>query len=444
MVQRILVPFQGDGAGTGELTWGQREVWRELRFTGAPLNMGGVDPVPAGMTVADFVTMLRLLVQRHPSLRTRFLVDDEGRPCRQVLSDAGEIPLEIVDTDGDPAATAEAVRRRYKGKPFDYPNEWPLRMALVRRNGELTHVVVMYSHLALDGFSLQQVLVPELANLATAEPNRGMSTLEQARQQATDTARRQSDGALRHWTKALRTVPAARFRASATVTDRRYWDAAYRSPATRLAAHAIAARGRAEPTPVLLAAFAITLAAVTGRHPIVVQVLVSNRFRPGFADTVSPIAQTGLCVLDVAGIPFDEAVGRARQASIVASMNAYYDPDQRERLIAAAERDRGEDIDLSCFFNHRALPRAGPMPAVDDDELRDALAHSALTWDAPTVKRNERLFLSIDDQPDRMDYSVSVDTRFFSLADTEALVRGMESLLVSAAVDHRSRATPSA
>lgn len=434
MVERILVPFRGEGAGTGELTWGQREVWRELRFTGVPLNMGGTFPVAAGTTVADFVAMLRFIVQRHPSLRTRFLVDHDGRPCRQMVSDAGELPLEIVDADDDPATTAERIRRRYKETPFDYPTEWPVRMALVRRHGELTHVVVMYSHLAVDAFSLLHVLAPELAEMATAEPNLGMTPLAQARRQATDAARRQSDGALRHWAKALRTVPAARFGAPNPVTGQRYWDAAYRSPATHLAARVVAARGRVEPTPVLLAAFAVTLAAVTGRHPVVVQLLVSNRFRPGFADTVSPIAQTGLCVLDVAGIPFEQAVGRARQASIVASMNAYYDPDQRDRLIATVERERGEEIDLSCFFNHRTRPQAQEPPTADDDELRDALGRAELAWDAPPVKRNERLFLSIDDRPDRMDYSVGVDTRFLSLADTEALVRGMESLLVRTAL----------
>ncbi len=372
MVQQIFVPFRGEGAGSGELTWGQREIWREMRFTGVPLNMGGTHPVPTGMTVDDIVAMLRFLVCRHPTLRTRFLVDDDGRPCRQVLSDAGEIPLEIVDTDDDPDATAERVRLRYKEKPFDYRTEWPLRMAVVRRDGVVTHVVVMYCHLALDAYSLLHVLVPELADLATTRPHHGMSPLEQARRQATDAARRQSDNALRHWAKALRTVPAVRFGAPAPVTGPRHLDAAYHSPATHLAAHAITARVRVDPTSVLLAAFAVTLAARTRCHPVVVQMLVSNRFRPGFADTVSPIAQPGLCVLDIAGIPFDAAIDRARRASLVASKHAYYDPDQRDRLIASAERDRGTDIDLSCFFNHRTRLAAEPPAIADADELRDA------------------------------------------------------------------------
>ncbi|HEX9336515.1 MAG TPA: hypothetical protein VF892_11545, partial [Pseudonocardiaceae bacterium] len=129
---------------------------------------------------------------------------------------------------------------------------------------------------------------------------------------------------------------------------------------------------RVDPTSVLLAAFAVTLAARTRCHPVVVQMLVSNRFRPGFADTVSPIAQPGLCVLDIAGIPFDAAIDRARRASLVASKHAYYDPDQRDRLIASAERDRGTDIDLSCFFNHRTRLAAEPPAIADADELRDA------------------------------------------------------------------------
>ncbi|HEY0803605.1 MAG TPA: hypothetical protein VGD84_01005, partial [Pseudonocardiaceae bacterium] len=235
--------------------------------------------------------------------------------------------------------------------------------------------------------------------------------------------------------KALRSVPVARF--GPPVPDamsQRHWDMAYRSPATHLAAHAIAARVRVEPTAVLLAAFAVTLAAITGQHPVVAQVLVSNRFRPGFGDTVGPIAQPGLCVLDIADIPFDEAIGRTRRASLVASMHAYYDPDQRDRLIAAVARERGAQIDLSCFFNHRTRPSAQALSIAGADELRDALGRGELTWDAPPVRRNERLYLSIDDRPDRMDYSIGVDTRYFSRADTEALVRGMESLLVENAV----------
>jgi hypothetical protein len=88
-----------------------------------------------------------------------------------------------------------------------------------------------------------------------------------------------------------------------------------------------------------------------------------------------------------------------------------------------------------------ALPRflVGGHPALRtrflvDDELRDAMGRGELTWDAPPIRRNERLYLSIDDRPDRMDYSIGVDTRYFSRADTEALVRGMESLLVENAV----------
>jgi hypothetical protein len=98
-------------------------------------HMGGVRELPPGTTVEQMVAILAFLVGRHPALRTRFLLDGDDQPCRQVLSSEGVVPLDVVDTDNDPAAVAEEIRLRYKETPFEYPNEWPVGTAVIRRRG---------------------------------------------------------------------------------------------------------------------------------------------------------------------------------------------------------------------------------------------------------------------------------------------------------------------
>ena len=67
----VVVTFHGDGAGTEELTWGQRDVWDLMRRTGRTMNIGGTVPAAEGETVERVATVLSLLVGRHQALRTR-------------------------------------------------------------------------------------------------------------------------------------------------------------------------------------------------------------------------------------------------------------------------------------------------------------------------------------------------------------------------------------
>jgi hypothetical protein len=128
--RRVAVPFAGEGAGTAPMTWAQLGIWKTMVRTGINMNIGGTVPMPPGTTVEEMQTLLRYLVSRHQSLRTR-LRFHPGGAAEQVLSEAGELTLELVDAD-DPAAAAEEVRARYAAQAFDYEREWPVRMAVVR------------------------------------------------------------------------------------------------------------------------------------------------------------------------------------------------------------------------------------------------------------------------------------------------------------------------
>jgi len=440
--QTLLVGFEGEGAGVEELSWGQREIWHVIEERKTWLPIGAVLALPRGTTLDDAVADLRFVMNRYPSMRTRIRRDPD-RP-RQVVCASGAIGLEIVDAaDGeDPAEVAERVRQRYWTTDYDVSTEWPVRMAVVRHRGRLTHRVWVMCHLVTDGTGAL-VILDELAD--GDRPSGGtvaaLAPLEQARWQRSAAGRRQNDAALRYWEKVLRTVSVHRFPERAGTDNPRYWQAQFDSPAMDLALRAVAARTRAEVSSILLTAFAVALVRVTGVNPVVTVLLVNNRFRPGLARTVSPIMHAGLCVIDVPDGTVDEAVARTRSRAIKAYKYAYYDPMRREELIARINRERGEEVDLECSINDSRLTprrRAGGVPTAE--EIRDALPRTDFRWLQKQDHRPyDKLYVTVDDVPDSLRFTVVTDTRHVPSGDVEAFIRGMEEVAVAAALDASTR-----
>ena len=435
----ILVPFEGDGSGVAELTWGQRRIWAATRISGLSINMGGAVRVPPGITVEGVAASLRFLVGRHQTLRTRLELTADGEP-RQAVAARGELPLEVIDAgDGDPAQVAKSVKDEYQATNFYRDQEWPARNAVIVKDGAVTHSVTVYSQLAIDAYSLD-ALVADLANMdpetgeATAPPPQ-LQPLELAHRQREPSALRVHKAAMRHWERVLREMPPRQLGAERADPRRpRYWELGYNSPATHLAARIVAARNQTDSGAVLLAAFAVALAAVTGINPVMTGLLISNRFRPGLADIISPLAQLGPCVVDVASGTFDEVVERARRGMIGAGVNAYYDPRQLDALVDAVSADRGEQIELSCVFNDRrraGRDAAGPLPAAR--EVRESLALSVERVQGKLDRPNRKLFVHINDTPNTVDVVMRGDTHFISPEELSACLRGMEAAVVHAA-----------
>jgi hypothetical protein len=440
VAERIVVPFEGDGAGVGELAWGQQEIWSAMRRQESWLPVGGWLPLPAGTTVDDMVAELRYLVSRHQSMRTRLRFEPDGE-VRQVVSGSGELVLEVVDADGaDPADVAEQVTRRYKGTPFDYVEDWPVRAAVIRRDGVPTHIVEILCHLVTDAAGGAAMM----ADLANRDPVTGeakdppppMQPLQQAAWQRSPAGQRQNAKALRYWETMLREISPRRFRGSSDRRRPRHWEAIFDSPAMELAVPAIAQRANTDTSTVLFAAFAAAVGRVTRINPVVTQVVVSNRFWPGLADVVSPVNQTGLCAVDVADVPFAEVVSRARRAVMGAYKAAYYDSRQLEELAERVARERGEEVDIACFFNDRRVQRREDPPAVPTpDRLRSAQQRTTFRWARQQDEPFERLFVHVEDSADSMVLSICADTHYVSPADMQACMRGMERLTIEAVLD---------
>jgi hypothetical protein len=436
----LAVPFAGAGSGSDELSWGQQDIWRTMRREQSWLPIGFARPLPAGTTVGDVASELAFCMARYQSMRTRLEFTVDGHP-RQVLHSRGQVLLEIVDAgpDADPAEVAVRVQQRYQSTDHDHASEWPVRMAVVRRNGMPTHQVMVVCHLVVDGFGALAML----RELAQRDPSvdpvtlpvDALQPLEQAREQRTAQARRQSAASMRHWEHLLRTTPADRYPGSTDPREPRYWEMGFDSPALHLAVEPVAALAGMETSAVLLAAFAMAVSGVTGIHPLLVQLVVGNRFRQGLAESVSPVIQTGLCLLDLEGAGFEEALHRTWRASLAGYKHAYYDPGDLAALVERVTAERDEPARMRCGFNDRRMltPTAAPQEP-SAARLRAALGDATLRVERRQDGPFEPSFVHVLQLPDAIRLVLCSDTHFLSPAAQEAVLRRMEATVVDAAL----------
>ena len=436
----LPVPFAGPGSGSDELTWGQQDIWDIMQRERSWLPIGFARPLPAGTTVGDVASELGFCMTRYQSMRTKLEFTVDGRP-RQVLHSHGEVVLELVDAgpDADPAEVAVRVQQRYQTTEHDHATDWPVRMAVVRRDGVPTHQVMVVCHLVVDGIGalvMQQEMARRDPTVDPATlPVDALQPLEQARQQRTPQARRQSAAAVRHWEHLLRTTPADRYPGSTDPREPRYWEMGFNSPALHLAVEPVAARAGVESSAVLLTAFAMAVSSVTGIAPLLVQLVVGNRFRQGLADTVSPVIQTGLCLLDLAGADFDEALRRTWRASLSGHKHAYYDPADLAATVERVAAERGEPVRMRCGFNDRRMLTATTPPGdPSPDGLRAPLADSTLYVERRQDRPFEPSFVHVLQLPGAIRLVLCADTHFLSPADQEAVLRSTEAAVVDAAL----------
>ena len=280
------------------------------------------------------------------------------------MAESGDVPLHIADIgDGDdPAVATEELRSRYELNWFDYENEFPVRMGVVRQSGTLKQIVVCYSHVMLDGGGLDALNEDLTNNLnrITGEPTappEGLHPLELARKQGGPAARRQSERAIQYWADQLERLPVwrheepvggmSRGSPNSSCTRPRWNSRCGRSargpgptappscwPRTRRRSRGCSGAIRASP-----------------------RSWTSNRFRPGLAGMVSQVSQHGICVVDAADASFDEIVARAQKAVTSASFYAYYDPVARD---TAGRRDRRPQ---GAATGHLLVPERPPRQA---------------------------------------------------------------------------------
>ncbi len=439
VAQQLWADFQGAATGPEPMTWGQRSIWKaysEFRPHTSWLNICRVLAVPrrAAGDVPSVVRAVGELMSRHESLRTR--IDVAG--LRQVPLPGGRLPIAVATGD------AESIKDAMGEVPYDYGDEWPLRVTLVLDDAErVTHLALVFSHVAVD-FHASEILLRELRLiLLRGKPpgTAGLQSVDIARREAGPMGHR-SDAARAYWTKEYGRLPRSMFAEVGPPLTPRYRRALLESSAAEGAMRILAARHRVSTATVVLAATAALIGEWTGHEHSALFTMVNNRYQAGYQDAISKLNQVGLFVCELSSRPgLDELIPRAWQSALRAYRHAYYDPLVMDETLREIGRPPGSGLEPFCYFNDLRLPvsvaEEGPLP--EPKAVQEALEHTTLTWPETLERFAWRFRLQVLDAPRGVGLSITADSAYLPPRQMEKFLYELEMMMVRAAHHQVSR-----
>jgi Condensation domain len=438
---QVRVRFEGARAGSGPLTFGQRNTlnWVRQETDEFSAVIHSVLDLPEGVTLADIGAAFAVLLARHESLRTSYTVDSD-EPVQHVAR-AGELVIEVHRPADPVAAVSDVLVARLRAEGIDFTSGLPLRVAVAVHHDVPVVAVLVCSHMAVDFGSMAMVarqfteLAADPASRVLGEP--GHQPLDQAAVEHSDRGRRSAEAALRYWETHLRSAPQSMYPVPPPAEP---GDGLRRgfmlSPAGGLALGHITVRTRSSRQVVLLAAMCAVLSQRTGVRRCVFASVSGNRFRVRLREYVGALAQDGLLALDVEGPTFDDLVVRAARATLAANTNSMFDSSALWRIIDQVGHERGtaftRDFSLNDLSTHLGTIDSTPGVVGDVSSVAAALAQTTVQW-FDSVPYPVVLMCNPAQLEPALMFALTADTRYVGEAETESLLRGVEALLVAAA-----------
>ncbi|MBP6750405.1 MAG: amino acid adenylation domain-containing protein, partial [Xanthomonadaceae bacterium] len=198
------------------LSLAQQRLWFLTRIEGASAayHMGGAVRLRGALDAAALSRALQRIVDRHESLRTRFVAID-GQPMLEI---AQESRLVVAFSDlrdaGDAEAQAQTAWLTLFEREYDLTVDLPLRAHLLRLSDDEHRLYLTMHHIVSDGWSIG-VILRELGALYAAEIEGGADPLPLLTVQYADFAAWQRDWLDRghaerltaYWARALGGAP---------------------------------------------------------------------------------------------------------------------------------------------------------------------------------------------------------------------------------------------
>ncbi|TKK87741.1 hypothetical protein FDA94_16305 [Herbidospora galbida] len=420
----MKIEFSGATEGEAPLTWGQRLMWRAVHLMGASqnyLNCPFVFPVYGRKDLSVVLDALRVLIERHEALRTTF--SDAGQ---RVFRD-GVLEVELVEAGTDRGLrVADRVAAEMAHIVFDHGAEWPLRCAIVLKDGRPFALACVFTHLAVD-YQALALLAEEWKALlkGAALPPVAWQPRDQAGLEASDAWQARSARSIAYWRDVLADVPLDVFdHPPGEPEDPRFIEVIMDSPALAVAATRLSNRLTVSSTSVILAACAEVLAEVSARSRVVMQLVHSNRRDARTRGMVGTVGQDALIVLDRPEHDFAEFCRTTHRAALQAYRNAHYDP---AAMTVMREKAGGHDLD--AFFNdRRAAPGWPALPPDTDLSVATTRTYTKNAWPGVRFK----VFFTVGADAGTGLLSLIADTAYLPRDTAESMLRSVETRLVGA------------
>jgi amino acid adenylation domain-containing protein len=435
------IPRRPTGA-SAPLSFAQQQVWLHSQLApdvplyNEPITIryrGLLEPAAVARAFSDLIT-------RHEAWRTVF-VTESGRPVQRVLPgtavdvpfvDLRGLPVEAREMEAIRLATADAQR------PFDVAHGPLFRGRLARLADDDSRLYLTLHHATFDGYSLYQILIPELAALYAAALSGTHAPLPELPIQYGDWAawhrgeveRGAYAAQLAYWTKHLGDAPSVALpsdHARPPVFSYRGAMHPFMLPsALAPALSALSASERSTLYMTLLAAYLALVHRYTGKDDLVIGSVSAGRKRPEIARLLGFFANPLALRVTCAGNPtFHELLRRVRDVVLDAVVN---DDLPFEHVVAAVQptRDAGRHPIFQTVMSLEA-----PMARLPDGwDLRH------LDVDMRTTKFD--LYLELNARPDGLGGRFIYSTDLFE-AETIARMTSHYANILAAIVEDPSR-----
>ena len=311
------------------LSAGQRRLWLLDRFSPGLVayNMAKGLWLEGPLDVAALRASTQLVVDRHEVLRTVYR-SEAGLAWQHVLADCA-VPWHEVQAEGDDAdarhAGALRLARDAVATPFAIDREPPIRAHLIRLAAEHHLLILVFHHIAIDGWSLT-TLVDEFAEAYARHCAGNASPLPEPELQIADVALWQArhhdgeglDRSLDFWrghladAPAMLDLPSDRPRPSVQSFRGDVFTTAM-PPALRERVDAFARERKVTPSTVLFVALQALLARYSGQDRVVASMGHAGRTRFELEPVVGFFINLLPLVADVGDAPsFDALLARAQ------------------------------------------------------------------------------------------------------------------------------------
>ncbi|MFE2375740.1 condensation domain-containing protein [Streptomyces sp. NPDC059398] len=381
----------------GPLSLGQLSVWHDIRDLPGPrrheANNAALWALPRGTGTEQVRTALRAVVARHPSLRTRYGLQDPDTPT-QLTPDTGfSDALPVVETGDLPpdGFIAGPVAR-----PFRLGDEHGWRATLLTRAGTASHLLFVKHHIAADAWA-QEVLRQEFTTALTDPSGTGSTPVpgpaELAADQRTPAGLRRQSAALGHWHRLLDQAPPAALPAATAATGTGVVQVTLRSGPARAAARSVAAAAGVSVSSVVLAAYVRGVARICGTDALLVRLMSANRFSARWKNVVTSMNQWVPALIEGAR---GNDLRRLATAAHWSSLGAFRHGAHDVTAVAALLARRPGAPEPVCAFNHVALPEQRPACSGDPAPVArppvEADIEPVLVWEEPFTTIGPRCY----------------------------------------------------
>ncbi|MDR9754671.1 amino acid adenylation domain-containing protein [Pseudomonas sp. SZMC_28357] len=419
---QLPIPPAAEPQNSFELSYAQQRQWFlwQLEPHSAAYNIPAALRLHGPLDRAALQHSFDVLLERHQSLRSRF-VEDDGM-VRQTLADFTSLPIDHLDLREQPLAQREALAQARLAediaRPFDLQHGPLLRVSLLQLDSEEHLLLLNLHHIVTDGWSMG-VLVEEFSRLYAAHCQGQDAALAELPIQYSDYAawqrRWMEAGELQRqldWWRArlgeehpLLELPTDRPRPAQPSQRGARLDIAL-DPSLARGLLALAKQRGVTPFMLLLASFQALLYRYSGQSDLRIGVPIGNRNRAETKGLIGFFVNTQVIRAEVDGRqPFSQLLEQTRAMALDAQD---YQDLPFERLVQAlqGERSLSHSPLFQVMFNHQqSQPTAvsGLLAGLRVEALNATASTTQFDLQLDTQEQGEQLFASLTYATDLFD-----------------------------------------